>query len=105
MGSGGGVDVVHADTGTTYQAEFGSGLQQLGVDLDSRADDERVGVRQLGGEAVFNLVGGNDLPAGLLLKDGEGGGRNFFGEDDLHAFSVAGRVTFRQKSRAVSCAR
>jgi len=32
---------------------------------------------------VFNLVGGDDVPAGFLLEDGEGGGRDFFGENNL----------------------
>jgi len=31
----------------------------------------------------FNLIGGDDFPAGLLLEDGEGSGRDFFGENDL----------------------
>jgi hypothetical protein len=31
------------------------------------------------------LSGCNDLPAGLLLEDGEGGGRDFFGENDLQS--------------------
>jgi hypothetical protein len=31
------------------------------------------------------LVGGDDLPAGLLLEDGESGGGDFFGENDLQS--------------------
>ena len=83
MGGGVGVDVVYAYAGAADDAEFGGGLEEFGVGLDGGADDEGVGVGEFGGEAVFNLVGRDDLPAGLLLEDGESGGRDFFGENDL----------------------
>ena len=83
MGGGVDVDVVDAYAGAADDAEFGGGLEQLGVDLDGGADDEGVGVGEFGGEAVLDLIVGYDLPAGLLLEDGEGGGRDFFGENDL----------------------
>ncbi len=83
-GGGIGVDVVDADAGTADDAEFGGGLEQLRVGLDGGADDERIGVGEFGGQAVLNLFGSDDLPAGLLLEDGESGGGDFFGENDLH---------------------
>ena len=55
-------------------------------------------VEQITGDLLDRgaLVGGDDLPAGFLLEDGEGGGRDFFGEYDLHVLepqsSGAGRV-------------
>ena len=52
-----GVDVVDADAGAADDAQLRRGLQQLGVDLHGGADDERVGVGELGGEAVLDLVG------------------------------------------------
>ncbi len=85
-GSGIGVDVVDAHTGATDDAEFGGRLEQLGVSLHSGADDECVGVGELCGKAVLDLVGRDYVPAGLLLEDGEGGGRDFFSEDDLHSY-------------------
>jgi hypothetical protein len=83
MGGGVCVDVVYAYSGAADDAKFGGGLEELGVSLDGGADDESVGVGEFGGETVFDLVWGDDLPAGFLLEDGEGGGRDFFGENDL----------------------
>jgi hypothetical protein len=85
MSGGVGVDVVDAYAGATDDAEFGGGFEELGVGLDGGADDEGVGVVKFGGEAVFDLVRRNDVPAGLLLEDGESGGRDFFGENDLQS--------------------
>ena len=63
--------------------KLGGGLEEFCVSLYGGADDEGVGVAELGGEAVLNLVGRDYVPAGLLLEDGEGGVRDFFGENDL----------------------
>jgi len=79
MGGGIGVDVVHAYSGATDDAEFGGGLEELGISLNGGADYEGFGVSEFGSETAFDLVGGYDLPAGFLLEDGEGGGRDFFG--------------------------
>ena len=62
---------------------LGGGLEELGVGLDGGADDEGVGIGEFGGEPVLDLVGRDYVPAGLLLEDGEGGGRDFFCENDL----------------------
>ena len=68
VGGGVGVDVVYAYAGAADDAELGGGLEELGVGLDGGADDEGVGVGEFGGEAVLNLVGGDDrasrAPAG-----------------------------------------
>ncbi len=69
---------------------LGGGLEELGVGLNGGADDEGVGVVEFGGEAVFDLIGGDDLPAGFLLKDGESGWRDFFGENDLQGLPQLG---------------
>ena len=74
VGGGVGVDVVYAYAGAADDAEFGGGLEELGVGLDRGADDEGVGVGELGGEAVLYLVGRDYVPAGLLLEYGESGG-------------------------------
>ncbi len=93
-GVGGGidVDVVDSDARTTNDAQLRRGGQQLGVDLHGGADDERVGIGEFGfksaGTELGDLVGGDDIPIRLLLEDGEGCGRNFFSEHDLHSFSV-----------------
>ena len=83
-GGSGGVDVIHADAGAADEAEGGSVLEERGVDLDGGANDQGVGVAQLLGEGAFDLIGGDDLPAGLLLEHREGGGGDFFGENNLH---------------------
>ena len=78
------VDVVDANAGAADDAELGSGGEQGRVGLDGGADDEGVGVGEFGGQtAGRNLVGGDDIPAGLFLQDGERGGRDFFCENDL----------------------
>ena len=74
---------------------LGADSKQLGVGLHGGADDERVGVGEFGfkaaGAELGDLVGGDDVPAGFLLEDGEGCGRDFFCENDLHgASSVTG---------------
>jgi hypothetical protein len=89
MGGGVGVDVVHPYASAADDAEPGGGLEELGVGLDGGADDEGVGVGEFGGEAVFNLVRRDYVPAGFLLEYGEGGGRDFFGENDLHGSSYS----------------
>ncbi len=71
-GGGGGVDVVDAYAGAADDAELGGVLEEGGVGLDGGADDEGVGVGELLGERTFDLVGGDDLPAGFLLEYGEG---------------------------------
>ena len=83
-GGGVGVDVIHTHTGPADDAEPGGVREQLGVGLDGGADDEGVGVSELGGEAVLDLLGGDDVPARLLLEDGKGCRGDFFGEYDLH---------------------
>lgn len=70
MGGGVGVDVVDAYSGAADDTELRGRFEELCVSLDCGADDEGVGVCEFGGEAVFNLVGRDDLPAGLLLEDG-----------------------------------
>ena len=84
------VDVVHAHARAPDDAQLRSGLQQLGVRLHRGAHNQRIGVSQLGGQAARgNLVGGHDVPAGFFLQDGEGGGRDFFCENDLQDSSRA----------------
>ena len=85
-GSGVGVDVVHADAGAADDAELGRVLEQRGVDLNGGADDQGVGVPELVCQGALDFVGGDDLPAGFLLQNGEGGGRDFFGENNLHGW-------------------
>jgi len=72
-GGGVGVDVIDANTGAPDDAELRRRLEQLGVCLNSRTDNEGVCVGEFGCKAVFNLIRRDDLPAGFLLEDGEGG--------------------------------
>ena len=59
-------------TGAADDAELGGVWFEEGrpVDLDGGADDEGVGVGQFGGEAIFDLVRSDYVPAGFLLEDG-----------------------------------
>ena len=77
-----------AGVGVADDAEFGSSGHEGVVDLDGGADDEGVGVGEGVGE-VLNLIMGEDLPPGFGLEDGEGGGGDFFGEDDFQEGSFA----------------
>ena len=85
VGGGIGVDVVDADSGAANNPKLGGVREEGGVGLHSGADDECVGIGEFGSESVLDLVGRDDLPARLFLEDGERGGGDFFGEDDLHA--------------------
>ena len=95
VGGGVDVDVVDAHAGAADGAQFGRGLKQLGVDLHGGANDQRVCVCEFGfesaGTELGDRIGGDDVPAGLFLEDGEGCGRDFFCKNDLHgASSVTG---------------
>jgi len=90
-GGGFGIDVVDTDAGAADDAETGAGGHEGIVDLDCGADDEGIGVGEGGGK-VFDLVVGEDLPAGFGLEDSEGGGRDFFREDDFQIGSFGYRV-------------
>ncbi len=60
VGGGGGVDVVDAHAGAADDAELGRVLEQRGVGLDGGADDEGVGVGELGlqgfGASILSAV-------------------------------------------------
>jgi hypothetical protein len=52
-------------------------FEKGGVGLDGGADDERVGIREFLGQR-FDLVGGDAVPAGFSVQNGERCGRDFF---------------------------
>ena len=74
---GGGVDVVDAYAGAADDAEFRRVLKQCGIDLNGGADDESVGVGELGGEAVRDLIVGENVPAGSCWKTARVAGETF----------------------------
>ena len=76
-GGGSGVDVVDAYAGAADDAELRRGLEQLGVGLHGGADDEGVGVGEFGGEAVLDLVGGDDCQPGSCWKTARVAGETF----------------------------
>ena len=104
----GGVDIVDTHARAANQAELGRVLQQGGIRLHGGADDEGVCIfERLRQAARGDPIGSDDVPAGFTLQDGERGGRNFLGNNDLQvrapfrhqdakmptAFSVAGPST------------
>ena len=56
--------------GAAFPVRANLGTEQGCISLYGGADYKRVGISQLSGQAILNLVRGNDLPAGLLLEDG-----------------------------------
>ncbi len=87
-GGGGGVDVVHPDSGTTDDAKLRGVLQQGSVHLDGGADDEGVSVGECRGETAGlfggEVFGGDDGEGGIFAQELNGGGGDFFGKDNFH---------------------
>ena len=83
-----GIDVVDAYAGAANDAQFGRVLHQRVVDLHGGADDESIGIGECGGQAVGELVVRENFPAGFGCKNGQGCGRNFFRQNDLHLVSL-----------------
>src|SRR6266404_2379660 len=90
LGSGVEIDIVYAHSGAADDAEFGGVIQKFCVQIDGGANDQRVGVFQLGGEVAIKLVSSEDVPIRFLAEEFDGGRRSFFSDDDLHlGFAVA----------------
>jgi hypothetical protein len=64
-----GIDVINAYTGSPNDAQAGRGLQQRIIDLNRRADDERVSIGQLRSQPILDLVVSYNFPVGLAMKD------------------------------------
>ena len=80
----GDVDVVDAGAGARDGAQARRGLDQGGRDLGRAADDDGVGVGEIGGELVgCPARSGIDLPA-FGAQEVEGGGGEIVGDDDFH---------------------
>ena len=68
--AGGGiqVNVVHAHAGAPDDPQLVGMLQELGVHLHRRADDERIGRLQLGGQLAVELIRCDYGPARLTQQ-------------------------------------
>ena len=82
-----GIDVIHAHARAANHAQLWRGGQQCIVDLNRRSDDKSVGIGNLCGKAILDLVMANDLPAGLAFEHGKRSGRNLLRQNDLHSYS------------------
>ena len=76
-------NVVDADARASDDPQFVSMFEQSRVDLHRRANDERVGGFQVGGQFAVQLIRGNDCPA-RLLQQLHCRGRDFFRNDHFH---------------------
>ena len=86
-GAGGGdVDVVHAGAGAGDDAEAGRRVQQRRVHLGRAADEQGVGVGEVGGQDVGRPPGARvDDPAGLGPEQFQRRGGQVVGDDDFHS--------------------
>ena len=66
---------------------FGRSFQQRVIDLHGRTNNQRICIRQFRRQSVLDLVVGHHLPTALPLQNSQGGGRNFFCQDDLQLLS------------------
>ena len=83
-----GIDVVDAYAGAANDAQLRRVLHQGVVDLDGAADDEGVSVGECGGQAVRQLIVGQNLPARLSRENGECCGGYLLRQNDLHLVSL-----------------
>jgi hypothetical protein len=85
--AGGGfeLDVVHANTSAADHAQLPGVLEQSGIDENCRADDQGISVFELFDELFFfcDLVGSYNVPAGVLAKEIDGGGSDFFSDNNF----------------------
>ena len=86
-GGGLGVDVVDTHAGAADDPQLGRFFHKGVVHLHGRTHNQRIGIGQGRGQAVGELVVGEDFPPWLSRKHLHGGRRHFLRQNNLHDFS------------------